>query len=298
MLIYTIIVTYNGRHWADFCLGSLRKSTIPTIPLVIDNCSTDETLPYIHEQYPEAILFPQEKNLGFGQANNVGLRYALAHNADYMLLLNQDAAIAPNAIELMLAQSDGQSLLSPMHMNGDGTKVDNSFREFSLYPCIDLINDAFSNTPIKPFYLSCEICAACWLMPRYIIENIGGFNPLFFHYAEDNNYYQRLVYHHIKVVLVPAARMFHDRQEYGNKKVWNAQWLHNMLTLICTNINFTAGQRCCEMLHILWTCYAYRLREKQYRIGSFFLSACMLTTELPAIRKSRKAEKKLQPNWL
>lgn len=298
MLIYTIIVTYNGRHWADFCLGSLRKSTIPTIPLVIDNCSTDCTLPYVREQYPEAILFPQEKNLGFGQANNVGLRYALAHNADYVLLLNQDAAIAPNAIELMLAQSDGQSLLSPMHMNGDGTKVDNSFREFSLYPCIDLINDAFSNNPIKPFYLSCEICAACWLMPRYIIENIGGFNPLFFHYAEDNNYYQRLVYHHIKVVLVPAARMFHDRQEFGNKKVWDAQWIHNMLMRSCTNINLSSTQRYHEIFHVLWTCYIYRLPEKKYRIGSFFISLCTFIIKSSAIRNSRKQEKKAQRNWL
>ncbi len=298
MLIYTIIVTYNGRHWVDFCLGSLRKSTVATIPLVIDNCSTDDTLPYIREQYPEAILFPQENNLGFGQANNIGMRYALAHNADYVLLLNQDAAIAPNALELMLAQSDSQSLLSPMHMNGDGSKVDNSFRQNSLYHCADLINDTYAGNGIKSSYICGEICAACWLMPRNLLEQIGGFNPLFFHYSEDNNYYQRLAYHHIKVILVPSARMFHDRQGYGNKKVWNAQWLHNMLTLTCTNINLTVGQRCIEILRILWTCYAYRLREKQYRIGSFFLSLCMLSTKIPVIRKSRKIEKQLQPNWL
>ncbi len=298
MLIYTIIVTYNGRHWVDFCLGSLRKSSIQTVPLVIDNCSTDDTLTYIREQYPEVILFPQEKNLGFGQANNIGLRYALAHNADYVLLLNQDAAIAPNALELMLAQSDGQSLLSPLHLNGNGTKVDASFRENSLCRCADLINDTFANNNIKPSYTCSEICAACWLLPRNIIDTIGGFNPLFFHYSEDNNYYQRLVYHHIKVLLVPAAHMYHDRHEFGNKKVWNAQWLHNMLTLTCTNINWTIGQRYREILHILWMCYAYRLREKQYCIGSFFLSVCTLITQISTIRNSQKKEKQTQPNWL
>ena len=114
MNIFTIIVTYNGHKWVDFCLGSLRASTVQTIPLVIDNGSTDGTLDYIREHYPEAVLFPQEKNLGFGQANNVGIRYALAHGADYCLLLNQDAAISADSIELMLAQSDGESLLSPI----------------------------------------------------------------------------------------------------------------------------------------------------------------------------------------
>ena len=298
MIIYAIIVTYNGRKWIDFCLGSLRKSSIQTTPIVIDNCSSDDTLSYIREHYSEATLFPQEKNLGFGQANNIGLRYALAHNADYVLLLNQDAAIASNAIELMLSQSDGESLLSPIHLNGDGSKVDASFRENSLYHCVDLINDTYANNSIKSSYLSCEICAACWLMPRDLIKKIGGFNPLFFHYAEDNNYYQRLVYHKIKVILVPAAQMYHDRQEFGNEKVWNAQWIRNMLIRTLTNINLTVGQRSYELLHILRTCYVYRLRKRQYRIGSFFISLCKLLTKLTAICKSRKVEKQPHPNWL
>jgi N-acetylglucosaminyl-diphospho-decaprenol L-rhamnosyltransferase len=297
MLLYSIIVTYNGRKWIDFCLGSLRKSSILTIPLVIDNCSTDDTLSYIREQYPEAILFPQEKNLGFGQANNIGLRYALAHNADYVLLLNQDAAIAPNAIELMLSQSDGKSLLSPIHMNGDGTKVDSSFRQGSLYKCLDLIDDTYAGN-IKPCYTCGEICAACWLIPRYIIEQIGGFNPLFFHYSEDNNYYQRLAYHNIKVLLVPAARMYHDRKDFGNKRVWNAQWLQNMLTLALTDINLSSKERFSNLIHVLWTCYAYRLRAHEYRVGSFIVSLFRLLRKRNYIRASRQEEMKKQSNWL
>lgn len=297
MNIYTIIVTYNGRKWVDFCLGSLRKSSVQTIPLIIDNCSKDDTLAYIKVQYPEAIIFPQEKNLGFGQANNVGLRYALAHNADYVLLLNQDAAIAPNTIELMLAESDGKSLMSPIHMNGDGTRLDNHFREGTLAKCNALLNDIFAGT-MHSAYTCSEICAACWFMPHKIIELIGGFNPLFFHYSEDNNYYQRLVYHHIKVLLIPKARMYHDRTEFGNKQVWNAQWLRNTLTLAYTNINLTSWQRCYITLHTLWTCYAYHLCKGQYHIGSFLVSLCHLIIEMPIIRKSRKTEKQITSNWL
>ena len=297
MTIFTIIVTYNGCKWADFCLGSLRKSTIKTIPLVIDNCSTDSTLDYIREHYPEAVLFPQEKNLGFGQANNVGIRYALDHGADYCLLLNQDAAISVDAIELMLAQSDGESLVSPIHMNGDGTRLDNSFRDATLSRCKPLLNDAFAGT-WKPVYECGEVCAACWLLPRKVIEKIGGFNPLFFHYSEDNNYYQRLVYHHIKVLLVPQARMYHDRKERGNMQVWNQQWLRNLITLTYTNINLTARQRTNDMLRALWTCYAYRLPQKQYQIGSFFVAICRLISNRKKIKNSRIQEMKLQSNWL
>lgn len=298
MTIFTIIVTYNGCKWTDFCLGSLRKSTIKTIPLVIDNCSTDGTLDYIREHYPEAVLFPQEKNLGFGQANNIGIRYALDHGADYCLLLNQDAAISADAIELMLAQSDGESLVSPIHMNGDGTRLDNNFRDASLSRCKPLLNDAFAGT-LKPVYECGEVCAACWLLPRKVIEKIGGFNPLFFHYSEDNNYYQRLVYHHIKVLLVPQAHMYHDRVGlYGNKRVWNQQWLHNIITLTCTNINLTAEQCMNDMLHALWTCYTYRLPQKQYQVGAFFMAICRLIRYGKQIKNSRTKEKRIQSNWL
>lgn len=297
MNVYTIIVTYNGRKWVDFCLGSLRRSTIKTIPLVIDNCSADGTLNYIREQYPEAVLFPQEKNLGFGQANNVGLCYALEHGADYCLLLNQDAAISADAIELMLAQSDGESLLSPIHMNGDGTGLDNSFRDDSLAKCKELLNDLFAST-LKPVYDCGEICAACWLMPRTLIEKIGGFNPLFFHYSEDNNYYQRLKYHHVRVLLVPQARMYHDRTVFGNARVWNQQWLRNMLMLTCTDINLSVGQRVNKLLHIVWTCYIYRLPKRQYKIGCFCVSLCSIVGTIRMIRRSRKLEKQMQLNWL
>ena len=290
MNIFTIIVTYNGQKWVDFCLGSLRQSTIPATPIVIDNCSTDGTTQYIAKKYPEAIIFEQKKNLGFGQANNVGIRYALEHNADYVLLLNQDAAIAPDMLELCLAQSDDMSLLSPVHMNGDGTRVDHSFRENTLIKCPDLINDVFANT-IKKNYICSEICAACWLMPISIIKNIGGFNPLFFHYAEDNNYYHRLLYHNIPIRLIPAAKMYHDRVEYGNLELYNEQWLTNILKLVATNINLTAKQRIIQYTHILWQCYQYLLPKKQYKFGAFFIQLCKLFLNHREIRSSRFMER-------
>ena len=106
MKIYTIIVTYNGLQWMDFCLGSLRASTVQTTPIIIDNNSSDKTVEYIRANYPECVILDNNKNLGFGRANNMGLSYALKNNADYVLLLNQDAAIAPNMLELCLSQSD------------------------------------------------------------------------------------------------------------------------------------------------------------------------------------------------
>ncbi|MCH5311707.1 MAG: glycosyltransferase, partial [Prevotella sp.] len=118
--------------WINCCLSSLRDSTIKTIPIVVDNCSTDGTREFAPTQYPEVVWLPQNKNLGFGQANNIGIRYALENNADYVLLLNQDASLHKEAIRYMLEASDGTSLISPLHLNGKGSGFDNIFRLYSL----------------------------------------------------------------------------------------------------------------------------------------------------------------------
>ena len=113
MKIYTIIVTYNAmqRNWITRSIDSLSKSTIETTPVIIDNGSTDGTRNYVPEHYPNAVWMPQDKNLGFGQANNLGMKYALEHQADYILLLNQDATLAPDAIEKMLPSLNSRKRL-------------------------------------------------------------------------------------------------------------------------------------------------------------------------------------------
>ena len=99
--IFTVIVTYNAMqsNWIDKCLRSLQNSTIASTAIVVDNGSTDGTCEYVPNTFPDAVWLPQNKNLGFGQANNIGIRYALKNNADYILLLNQDATISLTVME-------------------------------------------------------------------------------------------------------------------------------------------------------------------------------------------------------
>ena len=93
--IFVIIVTYKGNQWYERCFTSLRNSEYPVQTIVIDNASNDGTVEYIRENFPEIYLIESEENLGFGRANNIGMRYALDHGCDYVFLLNQDAWIKP-----------------------------------------------------------------------------------------------------------------------------------------------------------------------------------------------------------
>lgn len=298
--IYTIIVTYNAmrRGWIDRCLSSLRESTIPTIPIVVDNCSSDGTREYVPQHYPEVVWLPQDKNMGFGQGNNVGIRYAMTHEASHVLLLNQDAALHAEAIEHMLKADDGMSLLSPLHLNGTGTAFDYNFRKDSFPSDGNITEDIFVRGDMQTAYETGEICAACWLLPIGVIEKIGGFNPVFFQYCEDNNYYDRLFYHGIRTLLVPRAKMYHDRECHGDTQAYNNQLLRRRLTLAVYDINNTTVdciKMCCGLLI---SCYRNDLPHGKYIPGKFVCEAIRLMADMRNIRASRKKEKTINPNWL
>ena len=298
MKIFTIIVTYNGMRWLKRCLDSLRASSVPTIPVVVDNNSSDGSASFVKENYPEAVVFPQDKNLGFGQANNVGIRYALDNDADFVMLLNQDASIEKDALKLMLDADDGVSMLSPVHLNGDGTKLDRDFKKAMLLSDNGFIDDLAINN-FKPIYKTKEVCAACWLMPVSIIKKIGGFNPLFFHYGEDNNYLQRLDYHKIATNVVPTAFMYHDRDElFGNKKVFYRKWVYRMMLIIATNINLSRKMRRKAYFRLLKDCYLAPLSRGHYFFGMFLVARIRILLQSGKINNSKKQEIQEKPSWL
>lgn len=217
--IYIIIVTYNGMKWLRKCL----TSTKPYPVIVIDNYSTDNTVEYIKRNYPKVKLLKQKENLGFGQANNVGISYALEHGAKYVFLLNQDVYLEPGCIEKLVAtqrKTPEYGLLSPLHLNGQGNKLDHYFSIYINYEANpDIYSDYILNRPKKAIYSVPFINAAGWLISKKCLETVGGFDPIFFHYGEDENYCQRVHYHGFKIGVCPEAKLKHDREARKAKKI-------------------------------------------------------------------------------
>ncbi|HBY69943.1 MAG TPA: glycosyltransferase family 2 protein, partial [Flavobacteriaceae bacterium] len=193
--IYIIIVTYNAMPWIEKCLATCKGYPI----CVIDNASSDKTVAYIRENYPEIQVLPQQKNLGFGQANNIGIRYAIDQAADYVFLLNQDAYLQEGCIEKLIAvhiENPDYGVISPIHLNGQGDQLD---EKFLLYLNRDkvtnaLLLDAFQNNTSSVYPIE-FVNAAGWLLSKQTLQTVGGFDPIFFHYGEDDNYCQRIHYH-------------------------------------------------------------------------------------------------------
>ena len=305
--IYVIIVTWNGMKWIEKCFDALRDSTIPVEIVVVDNGSTDSTVSFIQENCPEAFIIQTGKNLGFGQANNVGIKHALNNGADFVYLLNQDAYVFPDMFEHLLdAYADIEKcevgILSPLHLYRDRRHYDCQFAGYLNGIAIKMAED-FLLSDIQKFYEAQSVPAAGWLLPRKTLEMIGGFDPIFFHYGEDHNYSQRVNYHSLKTFVVPAAKMIHDRDGYGNENMARKEmYFRTVKTEIAMNINLT---KCQIILMMLKTHLKYSMESLKHICQGNFRLFKELQTAVPRnilyinrYRNHRKANKMSNGPWL
>jgi len=218
-----IVVTYNGKKWYDKCFQSILSSSIPLKIYVVDNNSTDASVFYIANKFPEIEIIQNEENFGFAKANNIALKAAYDNGYDYFFLLNQDAWVEYNTIETLIAvaqKNPNFGILSPLHLTADKTAFDYNFGNYVItqISVLDVFEDSYCNKCEKKVYEIHTVNAAAWLLTKKCVEIVGGFDTILFkHYGEDNNYCQRVLFHGLKIGIVPSVSICHDRAERAYK---------------------------------------------------------------------------------
>lgn len=210
MKVLVVIVTYNGEVWIEKCLDSIHNSSIEADIFIVDNGSSDNTINIIERDYKDAILIKSKDNLGFGKANNIGLKYAIENNYDYVYLLNQDAWLFEDTLSTLISVNEKNpdfGILSPMQISKSGN-IDSNFLHWVPK---QLTNDMYTNQ-IREVYESKFIMAAHWLISKNCLATVGGFSPTFPHYGEDDNYIDRANYHGFKIGIAPSTKAIHDRE--------------------------------------------------------------------------------------
>lgn len=215
--VLAVVVTYNAMQWADRCFGSLLASSPRPDVLAVDNGSTDGTCEHVAAAFPEVEVLRNTENLGFGAANNIGLRRALEGDYDFVYLMNQDAWVGEGTLRQLLgAHRPEYGVLSPMQLSAEGIP-DANFRR----KCGRSLERAGVLMEARPVKTSANagdgivevpfVMAAHWLLSREAIRRTGGFSPAFRQYGEDDNFIDRLHWHGLKCGVVPAAAAVHDR---------------------------------------------------------------------------------------
>jgi GT2 family glycosyltransferase len=100
---YVVVLSWNGREDTLAALASLRAVRDPIVHvIVVDNGSTDGTVAAVRAAYPEVTMIENGSNLGYAAGNNVGIRHAVDAGAEWVVLLNNDATLAQDALARMV----------------------------------------------------------------------------------------------------------------------------------------------------------------------------------------------------
>lgn len=295
--IFVVVVTYKGMQWYDRCFGSLCASTLPVHAIVVDNSPTNEDADYIKTHFPEVHLIKTIENLGFGRANNLGIRYALDHGCDYVFLLNQDAWLEnPSSLDTLVKIADKYpdfAIYSPMHMTADmqhlNFLIDDGKRNY------EFLSDIYTNN-VKDIYPISYVNAAAWLLPRRTLETIGGFCPIIYHYGEDDDYMNRVHYHQGRMALIPSTRIVHDH----SKRLDNSEELFKKSNVDAIdewlNLNDRSLQEWKRYYIRKWWSNLLARKREQMRYYSYKYR--LLKSKQKEIQECRERHKIKQANWL
>jgi GT2 family glycosyltransferase len=222
-VVWALLVTYNGKQWIRRCLESLIQNGISNI-VIVDNASVDETPKIVSKEFPDAILIENSTNLGFGKANNLGIQKALDNGATHVLLVNQDIVFQQATVNLLLSvmeKDSGFGLVSAFQLTYEGNSIDAAFR---TYMPPSFTDDLYFSRK-KQLYETDYMPAAAVLMSREALLSVGGFDPLFFLYGEDDDLCSRLRKAGWKIGVVPAATVQHWHSFLHKKR--DMKWRRN-----------------------------------------------------------------------
>lgn len=206
--VCVILVTWNGLTLTKECLRLLYlQQGVDFRVVLVDNSSSDSTVAWVQQNYPQVQCIGLTDNVGFGRANNIGAQQALQD--DVLVFLNNDTRFEQNFLVNLVEHHHAwqnqlhQSLiLTPLALNDDGSVQPTQMRNCSPWQLWMTAwmsrNNAgklvFGNVQPHSQLPALEadgFSAVCWCMDQSTWKNIGGFDANIFMYYEDLDFIWR-----------------------------------------------------------------------------------------------------------
>ena len=221
MDVSVIIINYNTRQMTAECIDSVFEKTkgVEFEIILVDNASTDGSKEFF-EQDKRIIYIYNNENLGFGRANNVGIKVAKGRN---ILFLNSDTLLINNAIKILSDYLDENPRVGACGGNlyTKDLKPNHSFRRIApsiadeintICHCIftRLLFRRNAEHNFKKYPISVKYITGADLMIRNnVLNQVGFFNPRFFMYYEETELCHRIRKRKYKIMSVPSAKIVH-----------------------------------------------------------------------------------------
>lgn len=223
--VFVVILNYNGIETLNNCLTSVFKSDYNNYEVVlVDNDSKDGSFEKARQNFSRCHFIKNSANAGFGQGNNVGIRFALEKFADYVFLLNNDALLESDTLTSLVKSAKnhpGAGILSPLIQkpNNAGIWFAGGTIDFKKMRTQHLFK-AKSGEAYPSQYLS----GCAMLISKETFKKIGLFDERYFLYYEDADLSFRARQAGFELLVVPDACVTHLEQS-NEKNSAKTYWL-------------------------------------------------------------------------
>jgi hypothetical protein len=279
-LVAVVILNWNNPADTEACLASVAALDYPHVhTIVVDNGSTDDSVARIRRNHPAVELLETRENLGYGEGNNVGIRRALERSVAFVLVLNNDAVVAPTMLSELVAVAAADPRIgmvgpmvccrsSPPTLFAAGSFVEwrrGTIRHRGMLEPPGAYADEAPRA--VDFIAGCGI-----LVSRALIESCGLLDARYYLNLEDVEWGVRARRRGFEVFYVPSAVMWHEGSAtLGKASPANTYYMtRNTLRFFWENAPH--GTRWTATAHIVFrtlrTVAAWSLRSR-YRAEAF-----------------------------
>lgn len=217
--IAVVILNWNGKNFLDDLLPTLVQHTPPEVDIVVgDNASSDNSVEFLKQNYPQIQIIQNDKNYGFAEGYNRVLNKV---KADYFVLLNSDVEVTPNWIEPvidMMEAHDDIAICQPKllsfynrdtfeYAGGAGGYIDKygyPFCRGRLFTTLEKDNGQYDD--------ACEIfwaTGAAMFVKAKVWKQLGGLDGDFFAHMEEIDFCWRAKNAGHKVYYCPQSVVYH-----------------------------------------------------------------------------------------
>ncbi|HUG82938.1 MAG TPA: glycosyltransferase family 2 protein [Euzebya sp.] len=215
--VLAVVVTRDGAEWVAGALRTLAAQGYPALEVMaVDNASTDGTAAVLTRRLDADRVLTMDRNVGFGRAVAAALRTPQAEGVDYVLLVHDDMALMPDAVQWLVGAMEADPTLSVV-----GPKL----REWDEEPLLQQVGmsaDAFlrAESHLDPGELDqgqhdgrgdvLYVSTAGMLLRRDVFSRLGGFDARFESYRDDMDLCWRVWLAGRRVGVVPRAIGYHQ----------------------------------------------------------------------------------------
>ncbi len=212
--IFVVIPSWNAADIISACLTSLKNQTCPHMVIVVENGSTDDSINFIKQNFPEVIVLEFSDNAGFAGGVNRGIKYVLEQGADYIALFNNDAVADKNWLkELVYEINEDKNIgiVTGKLMRTDKKHIDSTGDFYTIWGLP--FPRGRNQKDTDQYDKSEEVFGASGGASLYraeLFKQIGLFDEDFFAYYEDVDISFRAQMAGWKVKYAPNAVAYHS----------------------------------------------------------------------------------------